>query len=278
MQLRNLDQVLFSLMAKIIYKSEEEISFIKESSLLVARAHATLAEFVKPGIKTSLLDKVAEEFILDNSAQPAFKGYNGFPFTLCISPNEVVVHGFPSNYEMKDGDVISVDCGVLLNGYYGDSAYTYCVGEVKDEVKQLLKVTKESLYLGITEAVEGNRIGDLSNAIQIHASKYSYGIVRDLVGHGVGIELHEEPQVPNYGNRGRGVKMKRGMVLAVEPMINMGTQRVIQMKDGWTIKTADGLPSAHFEHTIAVGKDKVEILSTFDFLEDVLKKNNIDFV
>ena len=263
-------------MAKIYYKSEEEILKIKESSLLVGKAHAVVAEYIEPGVQTSKLDKLAEEFILDNGGKPAFKGYQGFPFTLCISPNDVVVHGFPSAYELKDGDIISVDCGVILDGYFGDSAYTYTVGEVKEDVKKLLQVTKECLSLGIQFAKQGNRLGDISAAIQENADKNGYGIVRELVGHGVGVELHEEPQVPNYGKKGKGVKLSRGIVLAVEPMINMGTHKVLQMKDGWTIKTADGLPSAHFEHTIAVGKNEVEVLSTFEFIEEVLRKKNIE--
>jgi methionyl aminopeptidase len=263
-------------MAKIYYKSEEEILKIKESSLLVGKTHAVIAEYIEPGIQTSKLDKLAEEFILDNGAKPAFKGYQGFPYTLCISPNDVVVHGFPSSYELKDGDIISVDCGVILDGFFGDSAYTYTVGNVKEDVKKLLQVTKECLSLGIQFAKQGNRLGDISSAIQVNAENNGYGVVRELVGHGVGIELHEEPQVPNYGKRGKGVKLNRGLVIAVEPMINMGTHKVIQLKDGWTIKTADGLPSAHFEHTIAVGKNEVEILSTFEYIEEVLRKKNIE--
>ena len=263
-------------MAKIYYKSEDEILKIKESSLLVGKTHAVIAEYIEPGIQTSKLDKLAEEFILDNGAKPAFKGYQGFPYTLCISPNDVVVHGFPSSYELKDGDIISVDCGVILDGFFGDSAYTYTVGNVKEDVKKLLQVTKECLSLGIQFAKQGNRLGDISSAIQVNAENNGYGVVRELVGHGVGIELHEEPQVPNYGKRGKGVKLNRGLVIAVEPMINMGTHKVLQLKDGWTIKTADGLPSAHFEHTIAVGKNEVEILSTFDYIEEVLRKKNIE--
>lgn len=263
-------------MAKIYYKSEEEILKIKESSLLVGKAHAVVAEYIEPGVQTSKLDKLAEEFILDNGGKPAFKGYQGFPFTLCISPNDVVVHGFPSAYELRDGDIISVDCGVILDGYFGDSAYTYTVGDVKEDVKKLLQVTKECLSLGIQFAKQGNRLGDISSAIQENADKYGFGVVRELVGHGVGIELHEEPQVPNYGKKGKGVKLSRGLVIAVEPMINMGTHKVLQLKDGWTIITADGLPSAHFEHTIAVGKNEVEILSTFDYIEEVLRKKNIE--
>lgn len=263
-------------MANIVHKTEEEISLIRESSLLVAKTHAAIASYIKPGVKTMVLDKLAEEFINDNGAKPAFKGYQGFPYTLCISPNDVVVHGFPSDYEMKDGDIISVDCGVLKNGFFGDSAYTYCVGEVAEETKNLLRVTKQSLLDGIEQAVVGNRLGDVSYAIQKTVKQHGYGIVRELVGHGVGKELHEEPQVPNYGNRGRGVKLTTGMVIAVEPMINQGTQKIMQMSDGWTIKTADGKPSAHFEHTISIGKSRVDVLSSFEFLEKELRNNNIE--
>lgn len=263
-------------MANIVHKTEEEISLIRESSLLVAKTHAAIASYIKPGVKTMVLDKLAEEFINDNGAKPAFKGYQGFPYTLCISPNDVVVHGFPSDYEMKDGDIISVDCGVLKNGFFGDSAYTYCVGDVAEETKNLLRVTKQSLLDGIEQAVVGNRLGDVSYAIQKTVKQHGYGIVRELVGHGVGKELHEEPQVPNYGNRGRGVKLTTGMVIAVEPMINQGTQKIMQMSDGWTIKTADGKPSAHFEHTISIGKSHVDVLSSFQFLEEELRSNNIE--
>jgi len=263
-------------MSNIVYKTEDEISLIRESSLLVAKTHAAIAGYIKPGVKTSVLDSLAEEFINDNNAIPAFKGYQGFPFTLCVSPNDVVVHGFPSDYEMRDGDIISVDCGVLKNGFFGDSAYTYCVGEVAEETKNLLRITKQSLLDGIEKAIVGNRLGDISFAIQSKVKEFGYGIVRELVGHGVGRDLHEEPQVPNYGNRGKGVKLTTGLVIAVEPMINQGTHKIFQMSDGWTIKTADGKPSAHFEHTISIGKSHVDVLSSFKFLEQELKNNNIE--
>jgi methionyl aminopeptidase len=258
----------------IYIKTEEEIEFIKESSLLVGKTLAEVAKLIGPGIKTSDLDKRAEEFIRDHDAVPGFKGYNGFPYSLCISVNENVVHGFPSDCELKDGDIVSVDCGAYKNGFYGDSAYTFAVGNVKEEILELLKRTKESLYIGIEMAVEGNRVGDIGYAIQNYVEKFGYSVVRDLVGHGLGKNLHEKPEVPNYGKRGSGVKLKEGMVLAIEPMINLGTKKVIQESDGWTIRTADKKPSAHFEHDVVVRKGKAEILSTFKFIEEVLNKKN----
>ena len=251
----------------INYKTEEEIELVRKSSLLVARTHAEIAGLIKPGITTLALDKIAEEFIRDNGGVPAFKGYGGFPNTLCMSPNDQVVHGIPNDRFLEDGEILSVDCGVVMNGYYGDSAFTYEVGEVDAETKQLLKVTKESLYKGIEQAVAGNRIGDIGYAIQQHAESFGYGVVRELVGHGVGENLHESPEVPNYGRRGRGVMLKEGLVIAIEPMINMGTRRILQHNDGWTITTVDNKPSAHFEHTIVVRKGKAEILSSFEEIE-----------
>jgi len=251
----------------IHYKSEEEIDLVRESSLLVAKTHAEIARLIKPGISTLALDLIAEEFIRDNGGVPAFKGYNGFPSTLCMSPNEQVVHGIPNNNFLSNNSILSVDCGVYMNGYYGDSAYTYAVGQVDDEVKNLLRVTKESLYKGIEKAIIGNRIGDISFAIQDHAEKYGYNIVRELVGHGLGKRLHEGPEVPNYGRRGSGIKIKKGLVIAIEPMINMGTRDILQHSDGWTITTLDSKPSAHFEHTIAVRNGKAEILSSFEEIE-----------
>lgn len=259
---------------EIYYKTDEEIELIKESSHLVCQAHAEVAVLIKPGVQTKVLDKVAEEFILDNGGIPGFKGLYDFPATLCISINEEVVHGFPSEREIKEGDVISVDCGVLKNDFYGDSAFTYAVGEVSEEVLKLLQVTDESLYKGIEQAVAGNRLGDIGHAIQYHTEKLNgYGVVRDLVGHGIGRRLHEEPQVANYGKRGRGLKLKEGLVIAIEPMINMGTQRVVKSNDGWTIVTADKKPSAHFEHTVAVRKGKAEILSNHEYIREAIKKN-----
>tara|TARA_B100000767_G_scaffold267485_1_gene286287 strand:- start:251 stop:1048 length:798 start_codon:yes stop_codon:yes gene_type:complete len=259
-------------MGKVVYKTKEEIELIRESSLLVAKTHAAIAGLIKPGVTTLKLDKIAEEFIRDNNAVPAFKGYGGFPNTLCMSPNSEVVHGIPKDKSLEDGDIISVDCGVLKNGFYGDSAYTYTVGNVAEEIKQLLSVTKESLYKGIEQAIVGNRLGDISYAVQQKAHEYNYGVVRELVGHGVGRDLHEDPQVPNYGSKGRGVQLKEGLVLAIEPMINMGTQKVRFLKDGWSVLTQDGKPSAHFEHTVAIMKSGPEVLSSFAFIEEELIK------
>ena len=251
----------------MIYKTEEEIDLIRESSLLVAKTHAEIAGLIKPGITTLKLDTIAEEFIRDNGGVPAFKGYNGFPNTLCMSPNNQVVHGIPNNIILKEGEILSVDCGVLMSGYYGDSAFTYKVGKVDSQINQLLEVTKESLYKGIEMAVVGNRIGDIGYAIQKHAENYGYGVVRELVGHGVGKNLHESPEVPNYGSRGEGILLKEGLVIAIEPMINMGGRGIMQHNDGWTITTLDNEPSAHFEHTIVVRKRKAEILSSFEEIE-----------
>ena len=260
----------------IIYKSLEEIELIRESSLLVAKTLAEVAKVIRIGVKTAELDRIAEEFIRDNNAIPAFKNYHGFPATLCVSINEQVVHGIPGNIEIKDGDIVSVDCGAVKNGYYGDSAYTFEIGNVKKEVKKLCDITKEALSLGIEKACIGNRIGDIGNAIQQHVENHGYSVVRDLVGHGLGKNLHEKPEVPNYGKKGNGVKINEGLVIAIEPMINLGTLRVFQEKDGWTIRTQDKMPSAHFEHTIAVVNGKPEILSTFKFIEEILKNKNYD--
>lgn len=240
--------------------------------MLVARTHGELAKHIKPGVTTISLDKIAEEFIRDNGGVPGFLNYGGFPNTLCISVNEAVVHGIPSKRELVDGDIISVDCGVYMNGFHGDSAYTFTVGEVEKKVVDLLRVTKESLYLGIEKAVAGNRIGDISFAVQNHVESFGYSVVREMVGHGVGRDLHEKPEVPNYGKRGRGMLMREGLVIAIEPMINLGVKEIVQEKDGWTIRTADNMPSAHFEHTIAVRKGKAEILSSFEFVEQELNK------
>ena len=251
----------------IYYKTEEEIDLIRDSSLLVAKTLAEIAGLIKPGITTQALDEIAEEFIRDNGGIPAFKGYNGFPNTLCVSPNDQVVHGIPNGRALKDGDILSVDCGVVMNGYYGDSAFTYEVGEVDVQIKQLLKVTKESLYKAIEMAVAGNRVGDIGYAVQKHAESFGYGVVRELVGHGVGKNLHESPEVPNYGRKGKGILLKEGLVIAIEPMINMGERGIMQHNDGWTITTLDNKPSAHFEHTIVVRKGKAEILSSFVEIE-----------
>ena len=254
----------------IFLKTDEEIELLRESNMLVARTLAEVAKLIKPGISTLELDKVAEAFIRDHKAVPGFLGYHGFPNTLCTSVNEQVVHGIPNKRPLKEGDVVSVDCGTLLNGYYGDSAYTFCVGEVKPEVKALLDATKESLYKGIENAVEGKRLGDVGFAIQDHVESRGYSVVREMVGHGVGKNLHEAPEVPNYGRKGNGVKLKSGMVIAIEPMINLGKRNILQEDDGWTIRTRDRSVSAHFEHTLAVRKGKADILSGFNFVEEVL--------
>jgi methionyl aminopeptidase len=266
-------------MGKAIYlKTEEEIAKIRVSSLLVGSTLAEVARVIRPGVTTKALDKVAEEFILGNAAIPAFKGYSGFPATLCVSVNEQVVHGIPGSYTLKDGDIVSVDCGVIKDGFYGDSAYTFMVGEVKTEVRNLLKRTKDSLYLAIEQAVEGKRVGDISFAVQNYVESFGYGVVRELVGHGVGKFLHEGPDVPNYGKRGAGPKLTAGLVIAIEPMVNLGTRNVVQGKDGWTISTSDGRPSAHFEHTVAVRKNKAEILSSFEEIEKVLREQQLEVV
>lgn len=255
----------------IYIKTREEIELMRESALMVSRTLGIVAKEVKPGVTPKFLDKIAEEFIRDNGGVPAFKGYRGFPATLCISINEAVVHGIPTDKALHEGDIISVDCGVKKNGFYGDHAYSFAVGVVKPELQKLLEVTKESLYKGIEQCIAGNRIGDISFAIQNHAEKNGYGVVRELVGHGLGKSLHEDPEVPNYGKRGDGPKIKDGMVFAIEPMINLGKKNVKQLNDGWTIVTADGLPSAHFEHDVAIVDGKPEILSTFAYVEEALK-------
>jgi methionyl aminopeptidase len=251
-------------------KTEEEIELLRESSLLVGKTLAEVARHIRPGIETIVLDRMAEEFIRDHGAEPGFKGYNGFPFTLCMSPNEQVVHGFPGSQPLLEGDIVSIDCGVLKNGFYGDSAYTFAVGEVDEEVRLLMERTKESLYKAIEVVAEGNRIGDIGHAVQSHVEQYGYSVVRELVGHGLGRELHEKPEVPNYGRRGTGVKLKAGMVLAIEPMVNLGKRQVVQLADGWTIRTADKRPSAHYEHDVVVRKEGAEVLSTFKYIEEVI--------
>ena len=258
-------------MGKIFYKTDEEIELIRESSLLVGKTLAEVAKLVEPGVTPLELDKIAEEFIRDNNAVPGFKDYNGFPNTLCISPNAAVVHGIPNDKPLLNGDIISVDCGTILNGFYGDVAYTFEVGEVKPEIRKLLEVTKECLSKAIEQAIVGKRIGDIGYAVQSLAEENGYGVVRELVGHGLGRNLHEGPEVPNYGKRGNGLQLKEGMVIAIEPMINLGKRNVKQDDDGWTIVTTDGLPSAHFEHDVAIRKGKAEVLSTHEFVEEVLK-------
>jgi methionyl aminopeptidase len=258
----------------IILKTESQIGYIRNSSLLVSKTLAEVGSYVQPGVSTLKLDEIAESFIRDNGGIPAFKNYGGskttpaFPYTLCISVNEEVVHGMPSaSKTLKDGDIVSVDCGVLMNGYYGDSAYTFPVGNVSADLEKLMQVTKESLYKGIEKAVAGNRMGDLSNAVESHVLAHGFTVVQEMVGHGLGENLHEPPEVPNYGKKGQGVLLKEGMVLAIEPMINLGKRHIRLAKDGWTIYAADHKASAHYEHTIVVRKHKAEILSSFDPIE-----------
>ncbi len=255
----------------IFLKTEEEIELQRESCLIVAKALAEVAKVIAPGVSTKQLDKIAEEFIRANGAVPSFLNYNGFPATLCTSINEQVVHGIPSEkIILQEGDIISVDCGAFKNNFHGDSAYTFSVGEVSEEVKRLLQTTKESLYKGIEQAVEGKRIGDIGFAIQQYCEEKKFSVVREMVGHGVGQKLHEAPEVPNYGKRGFGSKLKSGMVLAIEPMINQGKKEIVFERDGWTTRTADRKMSAHFEHTVAVRKGKADILSSFEYIEQVL--------
>ncbi|MET7254874.1 type I methionyl aminopeptidase [Dyadobacter jiangsuensis] len=259
----------------IYLKTEEEINLIKVSAQVLGKAHAEVATWVKPGVTTGKLDAVAEEYIRDNGGIPSFKGFNKFPASLCISVNEVVVHGIPGGYVLKEGDIVSIDCGVKLNGYHSDSAYTYPVGEVSKEVMNLLTATKKSLYKGIEQAVDGLRIGDIGHAVQSYVEDRGYTVVRELVGHGVGRDLHEAPEVPNYGKRGKGIRLREGMVIAIEPMINLGTKAVVQERDGWTIRTNDRKYSAHFEHTVVVRKGKAEILTTFDYIEKVTANTSL---
>ena len=257
----------------IKYKSDEEIELIRQSSLLVGKTIAAVAQMLRPGITTASMDAVADEFIRSHGGVPAFKGFKKYPASICVSVNSQVVHGIPGKYELKEGDVVSVDCGVVMNSFYGDSAYTFIVGEADEKVKNLLRVTKECLYRGIEHAVAGKRVGDISHAVQLHAESNGYSVVRELVGHGIGRQLHEKPEIPNYGRKGDGKTLQENMTIAIEPMINMGKRNVTQDRDGWTIRTADGMPSAHFEHTVAVRKDRAEILSTFEYIEEVLLKN-----
>lgn len=259
----------------IYLKTEEEIQLIRDSAQVLGKAHAEVANWVKPGVTTAKLDSVAEEYIRDYGGIPSFKGFNKFPASLCISVNEVVVHGIPGSYVLKDGDIVSIDCGVKLNGFHSDSAYTYPVGEVSKQVMDLLTATKKSLYKGIEQAIDGLRIGDIGFAVQDYVEQRGYSVVRELVGHGVGKDLHESPEVPNYGKRGKGIRLREGMVLAIEPMINLGTKTVMQERDGWTIRTTDRKFSAHFEHTVVVRKGKAEILTTFDYIEKVTANTSL---
>ena len=256
-------------------RTGEAIEIMRDCNLLVSKVLAEVAGMIGPGVTTLELDRVAEEFILDHGAIPGFKGYNGFPNTLCTSVNSQVVHGIPSSYVLKEGDIVSVDCGVRMSGYYGDSAYTFAVGNIEPGVAELLRTTYESLYRGIDEAVAGRRVGDIGYAVQQHAEKSGFSVVREMVGHGIGESLHEEPEIPNYGKRGRGAMLKTGMVLCIEPMINLGGKAIVQESDGWTIRTRDNKPSAHYELAVAVGKGEADILSTFEYIEEALiTKNN----
>ena len=254
----------------IYLKTDEEIELMRVANHLVGSVLAEVAKHIKQGVTTLYIDKIGEEFIRDHGAIPLFKGYKGFPNALCISINDQVVHGIPGTYPLKNGDIVSVDCGVKLNGYCGDSAYTFEVGEVNGEVKKLLQTTKEALYKGISNAVEGKRIGDVAHSIQVYCESRGYSVVRQLVGHGIGKVMHEDPEVPNYGKNGYGALLKNGMCIAIEPMINMGTRNVKFEKDGWTVRTRDGKPSAHFEHTVAIRPGKADILSTFELIDKVL--------
>ena len=257
-------------MAAIVLKTKEEIELMRESALIVSKTLGMLAAEIKPGITTLKLDKLAEAFIRDHKAEPGFLGLYDFPNTLCMSPNAQVVHGIPNDTPLKEGDIISIDCGALKNGFYGDHAYTFAIGEIDAEIKKLLDVTKESLYVGIREFKAGNRVGDVGFAIQNFTEKHGYGVVRELVGHGLGREMHEDPEMPNYGKRGRGKKFAEGMVVAIEPMTNLGTHKIRQHSDGWTITTLDNKPSAHFEHDVAIVNGKPELLSTFKYVNEAL--------
>ncbi|MBA3646999.1 MAG: type I methionyl aminopeptidase [Chitinophagales bacterium] len=254
----------------IYYKTVEEIENIRKSSLLVSRTLAEVAKNIKPGITTIDLDVIGEEFIRDHGAYPAFLGYRGFPNTLCVSVNEQIVHGVPGSYALKEGDIVSIDTGVVLDKFYGDSAYTFAVGEIDEQKKRLMQITRESLFLAVEQARVGKRIGDIAFTVQDFVERNGYSIVRELVGHGLGKKLHEDPEVPNYGKRGAGTKLLEGLVIAIEPMVNMGKRNVMQSPDGWTIYTEDKLPSAHFEHTVAITRNGPDVLTTFEFIEEVV--------
>lgn len=252
-------------------RTADEIEILRENNLLVSKTLSELAGWIEPGVTTDKLDNIAYEFICDNGAKPGFLGYQGYPKTLCTSVNEQVVHGIPSAYQLKEGDIISIDCGVYKNKYFGDTAYTFAVGTIREEWQNLLEVTRKSLMLGIEKAVEGGRIGDIGYAVQSYCEANGFSVVRELVGHGLGKKLHESPEVPNYGRRGKGTKLAEGMVICIEPMINLGRKEIVQESDGWTIRTSDRKPSAHFELAIAIRKGAADILSTFEFIEDKIK-------
>lgn len=258
----------------IYLKTDEEIGLMREANQLVGKTLGELAKHIRPGVSTLQLDKIAETFIRDHGAEPAFLGYGGFPNSICASVNENVVHGIPSDKViLKDGDIISIDCGTVLNGFVGDSAYTFCVGEVSEEIKKLLQTTKESLYKGIEQAVVGNRVGDIGNAVQTYCEARNYSVVRELVGHGCGRRMHEEPEVPNYGRKGCGPLLSNGMCICIEPMINQGSKNVVFESDGWTVRTKDRKCSAHFEHCVAIRTEGPQILSSFDYLEEIVGKD-----
>ncbi len=254
----------------IYLKTKEEIELLRENNLLVSATLAEVAKAIAPGVTTLELDAVAEKFIRSHGAVPGFLGYGGFPNTLCVSVNEQVVHGIPSDYALKTGDVVSVDCGTFMKGFYGDSAYTFAVGEIDPKVAELLRVTKEALYKGVAQAKAGNRVGDISAAVQEHAESHGFSVVRELVGHGLGRKMHEEPEVANYGARGRGPLLKEGMVICIEPMINMGTKQVVFERDGWTVRTRDRKPSAHFEFAVAITKEGPDVLTDFKIIENAI--------
>ena len=256
-------------------KTTEDIEILRENALIVSRTLAEVAKNIRPGVSTQTLDRIAEEYLRSQGAVPGFKGYNGFPATLCVSVNEEVVHGIPGERVLLNGDIVSIDCGSIKDGFYGDSAYTFAVGEVKPEVLDLLTRTKQSLFLAIDHAVAGKRIGDIGAAVQDYVESFGYSVVRELVGHGVGRKLHEKPDVPNYGKRGTGIKLQEGLVICIEPMINLGTKSITQDRDGWTIRTADRMPSAHYELTVVVKNDKADVLSTFSFVEEVLERDKV---
>lgn len=259
----------------IHYKNKEQIELMRQSAQLVSKTLGMIAEHIGEGVTLLELDKKAEEYIRDHGGEPGFLGLYDFPNTLCTSKNECVVHGIPDDKPLESGDIVSIDCGVRMNKYYGDQAYSFHIGEISDEVKQLLRVTKESLYLGIDKYIAGNRIGDVSYAIQEHCESNGYGVVKELCGHGLGKRMHEEPNVPNYGKAGRGKMIKEGMVVAIEPMINLGSRHVAKLDDGWSIVTKDHKPSAHFEHDVALVDGKPDILTTYDYVENALRKRGI---
>lgn len=258
---------------ELVYKTNEQIELIRISSLLVGSTLAAVASAIRPGITTLELDTLAEDYIRSHAGTPSFKNYKGYPKCLCISVNEEVVHGIPGSRELKEGDVVSVDCGVFKNSYHGDSAYTFAIGPVPAETQKLMQVTKESLAKGVEQAIAGNRLGDIGFAIQLHAESHGFGVVRELVGHGIGRRLHEKPEVPNYGKRGGGIQLKAGLVIAIEPMINMGKKNVKQLADGWTIVTTDLKPAAHYEHTVAIQPGKADVLSSFKEIEEAVDRN-----